>query len=272
MNSRPGGRGHCIFAGMPASTIDIATPAGNCQTQIFSPDGTGPWPAVILCFDAGGQRPAMSEIALRIAKLGYLVALPDLYHRVGSIFDMLPPGAPRDNTGMLSVFADPERRATWTTRYLAPTVDYDHLRTDVGALLDHLAQRRDVRGGVGTTGYCMGGNISLRLATIFGDRIAATASFHGGWLAGPAPDSPHLRAQAIRSRVYVAGAIDDASFTDGMNQQLSAALRAAHVEHTVETYPARHGFAVTDNPTFDAAAAERHYAALEALFAATLHT
>jgi carboxymethylenebutenolidase len=257
---------------MPASTIDVTTPAGNCQTQIFTADGAGPWPAVILCFDAGGQRPAMSEIAMRIAKLGYVVAIPDLYHRVGSIFDILPPGAPRDTKGMLSVFTDQERRATWMTRYLVPAVDYDHLRTDVGALLDHLAQRRDVRGGVGTTGYCMGGNISLRLATIFGDRIAATASFHGGQLASPAPDSPHLRADAIKSRVYIAGAIDDASFTDEMKQQLIAALRAARVEHTVETYPARHGFAVTDNPTYDAVAAERHDAALAALFAATLHT
>jgi carboxymethylenebutenolidase len=257
---------------MPTSTIDVTTPAGNCQTQIFTPDGAGPWPAVIVCFDAGGQRPAMSEIAMRIAKLGYLVALPDLYHRVGSILDILPSGAPRDAKAILAVFADQERRATWMTRYLVPAVDYDHLRSDVGALLDHLAQRRDVRGGVGTTGYCMGGNISLRLATIFGDRIAATASFHGGHLAGPAPDSPHLRADAIKSRVYIAGAIDDASFTDEMKQQLIAALRAARVEHTVETYPARHGFAVTDNPTFDAVAAERHYAALESLFAATLHT
>jgi len=257
---------------MPASTIDIPTPSGMCQTQIFTPDGMGPWPAVIMCFDAGGQRAAMSEIALRIATLGYVVALPDLYHRVGSIFDMLPPGAPHDATGIFSVFADPELRATWMTRYRAPAVDYDHLRTDVGALLDHLAQRRDVRGGVGITGYCMGGNISLRLATLFGDRIAATASFHGGHLAVPAPDSPHLRADAIKSRIYIAGAIDDPSFTDEMKHQLIAALQAARVEHTVETYPARHGFAVTDNPTFDAAAAERHYAALEALFAATLHT
>jgi carboxymethylenebutenolidase len=42
------------------------------------------------------------------------------------------------------------------------------------------------------------------------------------------------------------------------------------VQHTVETYPAHHGFAVRDNPSFDVPAAERHYAALESLFASTL--
>jgi carboxymethylenebutenolidase len=36
----------------------------------------------------------------------------------------------------------------------------------------------------------------------------------------------------------------------------------------VEFYPAAHGFAVPDNPTYDKAAADRHWAALQKLFAA----
>ena len=35
---------------------------------------------------------------------------------------------------------------------------------------------------------------------------------------------------------------------------------------TVEFYPARHGFAVPDNPTYDAAAEARHWGALERLY------
>jgi carboxymethylenebutenolidase len=34
----------------------------------------------------------------------------------------------------------------------------------------------------------------------------------------------------------------------------------------VEFYPARHGFAVPDNPTYDSAAADRHWEALERLY------
>jgi carboxymethylenebutenolidase len=137
-------------------------------------------------------------------------------------------------------------------------------------VLDHLAARPDVTGKVGTTGYCMGGNISLRIATLFGDRIAATASFHGGGLVTAAPDSPHLRAAAIRSRVYVAAASEDETFNDEARRTLEAALTEAGVEHTIEVYPGRHGFAVTDNPTHDAACAARHFAALESFYAATL--
>jgi carboxymethylenebutenolidase len=43
------------------------------------------------------------------------------------------------------------------------------------------------------------------------------------------------------------------------------------VDHTIETYPAGHGFAVPDNPTYDPAAASRHWAALDGLYGATLH-
>ena len=54
--------------------------------------------------------------------------------------------------------------------------------------------------------------------------------------------------------------------------RLDEALTNAGVPHTIETYPAHHGFAVPDHPAYDEAAAERHWSALRALFAATLHT
>ena len=78
---------------------------------------------------------------------------------------------------------------------------------------------------------------------------------------------PHLRVDKIKSKVYVAGAIEDATFPDEAKHALEAALTAAHVDHTVETYPARHGFAVFDNPTYNVEQSDRHFAALEKLFA-----
>ena len=131
--------------------------------------------------------------------------------------------------------------------------------------------RTEVGGsGVGTTGYCMGGGHSLTAAARYPQRIAAAASFHGGRLVTDAPDSPHKVVDRIAGRVYVAGAEDDDSFTPEDAEALDRALAAAGVDHVVETYPARHGFAVPDNPTFDPAAAERHWAALGDLYAATL--
>ena len=112
--------------------------------------------------------------------------------------------------------------------------------------------------------------MSLTAAGTYPDRIAATASYHGGRLATDAPDSPHLLAPKIKSRVYIAGASDDQTFPDEMKERLERALTAAGVHHVIETYPAKHGWVFRDTPVFDAAAAERHWRTLLALLEAVL--
>jgi carboxymethylenebutenolidase len=142
---------------------------------------------------------------------------------------------------------------------------------DAGALLDFLAGRPEVSGtAVGTTGYCMGGRASLLVAGNHPDRVAAAASFHGGNLAADDPDSPHLLAGRIRARVLVAAAQNDRVFPAEQHERLAKALTAAGVDHRIETYPAEHGFAVPDNPTYDADADRRHWAALAELYGGTL--
>jgi carboxymethylenebutenolidase len=100
---------------------------------------------------------------------------------------------------------------------------------------------------------------------------AAAASFHGGGLAvADEPKSPHLAADRIAAAVYVAGAQDEVSFTAEQGGFLEWALTDAGADHTVEFYPARHGFAVPDNPTWDPAAEARHWDALRDLYRAHL--
>ena len=76
----------------------------------------------------------------------------------------------------------------------------------------------------------------------------------------------------IRDRVYIAGAIEDASFTDEMKARLADALSKAGVDHTIETYQAKHGWVFRDTPVYNAAAAERHWQTLVALLDAKLKT
>ena len=146
-----------------------------------------------------------------------------------------------------------------------------NIMSDTGALLDYLAAQHDVKpGGIGTTGYCMGGLMSLTAAGTYPDRIVAAASYHGGRLATDAPDSPHLLAPRIKARVYVAGAIEDQSFPDDMKARLEAALTKAGIDHKIETYQAKHGWVFRDTPVYDATAAERHWQTMLALFHAKL--
>lgn len=244
---------------MTERNVTISTPDGTCGAGLHTPDGEGPWPAVIMFTDAGGVRPTFHSMAQRLADLGYSVLLPDMYYRAG-------PFEPFD---MQNVFTDAEERTRLMS--LLSTVTKETATRDTGAFLDFLADQPEVAAGkVGTTGYCMGGGLALNAAGRFPDRVGAAASFHGGNIASNDPDSPHLLAGSMSAVVYVAGAQDDPSFDDEQFQRLSSALGAAGVEHTLVTYPAMHGFAVPDNATYDVEAAERHWQALEALYAAAL--
>ncbi|MEY4576405.1 MAG: hypothetical protein RL701_1108 [Pseudomonadota bacterium] len=146
------------------------------------------------------------------------------------------------------------------------------MRSDTQAFLDFLARQPQVRGDrIGTTGYCLGGGLSLSAAGNFPERVAAAASYHGGNLATDAADSPHLLADRIRARVYVAGAVEDASFDDAQKARLINALNHARIESRVETYEgAKHGWVPSDSAVHNPEAAERHYRSLIELFDSTL--
>jgi carboxymethylenebutenolidase len=255
------GRATVKAPGMPRTDVTITTRDGACPASVFTPAGSsGPWPAVIFYMDGFGIRPAMWSMAARLADAGYLVLLPDLYYRSGAYEPMEPK----------VLLAQPSGRET-LMRYVG-SLDRDKKIADTEAFLDDLATRSDVKGGaVGATGYCLGGNCALNAIGAFPKRFASIASFHGGQLATDAPDSPHRFLGGVTGRVYVAGAIEDASFDDEQKERLEAALTVAGVHHLVETYAgARHGWAVPDIPVYDEAAAERHWTALFGLLHETL--
>jgi carboxymethylenebutenolidase len=68
---------------MPYERISISTRDGTCPSYVAVPDGAGPWPPVIFYTDAGGMRPAVVDMAQRLADAGYVVLLPDLFYRYG---------------------------------------------------------------------------------------------------------------------------------------------------------------------------------------------
>lgn len=244
---------------MTHDMTQVRTEDGLCPVHTSAPDGVGPWPGVLLFMDGHGVRPALLEIADRLANDGYVVAVPDLYYRTGYT---APAGA--------RLFLDPVARAHWT-EHILPTLSIANVMRDVPALLAYLHSRPDVRPGpLGLTGYCLGGRLALAAAGHFPGEFAAVASYHGGHLATDAPDSPHLLAPKITARVYVGGASEDASFDDAQKVRLEAALTDAHVDHRIETYAARHGWVPSDTPAHDAAATERHWRTLLDLFHATL--
>jgi carboxymethylenebutenolidase len=245
---------------MAAIDVTVPTADGECSASLHVPQGQGPWPAVIMYPDAGGLRQTFRDMGARLADLGYVALVPDVYYRTGGY----------EPFSMTTVFTDADERQRLMD--LVGSLKASMSIADAGAFVDFLAARPDViEGPVGTTGYCMGGRISLTVAGHHPHRIGAAASFHGGRLAVEEdPDSPHHVASEVQAVVYVGAAKDDGSFGPDQYERLTKAYESAGVQFTIETYPALHGFAVPDNPTFDSDAAERHWKALETLYASAL--
>lgn len=244
---------------MPRITDTVTTADGSCTVSLHTPDGDGPWPGVVMYPDAGGVRPTFDEMADRLASYGYAVLVPDVYYREGEWQPF----------SMATVFSDDAERKRLFG--MIATVTPEIMASDAVAFFDYLSSRPEVRGeSFGTTGYCMGGRTSLVVAGRVPLRVAAAMSFHGGGLASDDPGSPHLLADQIEAAVYVGAARNDRSFTTESGETLEKALNAAGVEHTIEWYPAEHGFAVPDNGPYDEAAATRHWDATESFFGAHL--
>jgi carboxymethylenebutenolidase len=241
---------------MPRLRVDLATADGVLDCYVFEPAGPGPWPAAILYMDAFGIRADLDVMAQRLADAGYVVALPNLYHRSGAFLPFDP----------AQVAAGGAERDRFTS--MIRSIDGDMVMRDTAAVLAHFDERPGVRPGpIGTVGYCMGGGYALRAAGVYPDRVAAAASFHGGSLATDRPDSPHRLAADMRARLYVGAAGLDPSFTAEQRERLDAALRAAGVRYEIEIYEgAQHGFAVHNHRVYDHAASERHWQRLLGLF------
>jgi len=239
---------------------DIETPDGVAHAWWYR-GGEGARSAVLFFPDAGGVRPAMHAMAERLAKLGYLVLLPNVFYRAGKV-------APFD---MPTAFSDPSERAR--IMELLSSLTAERVGRDAGAYLDAMAADRDVRRDrIGITGYCMGGRMSFLTAGTHPDKVRAAASFHGGSLATDKPDSPHRLADRIRASLYFGVADSDPGCTPEQQGALAAALGAAHVEYRIELYQGKkHGFAVEDHgAAYDRDAAARHWKRLEAFFGETL--
>jgi carboxymethylenebutenolidase len=239
---------------MPGEMIDVATPDGVADAYLARPDDE-PHPAVLLVMDAYGLRPQIERMADRIAAQGYVVLAPNVFYRAG-----------RSPVVSLEGLDDPDRRGEVFARAmpLIRALTTERIVSDGGAYLDRLEQAG--RGPVAITGYCMGGRVGWRIAAAYPERVAALGGFHVGGLVGQDDDSPHRSAGSLAAEVYLGFADNDRSATPEQIAEVERALEAAGVRYRSEVYGgAAHGYTMADTPSFDEAAAERHYTELFAL-------
>lgn len=230
--------------------IDVVTPEGTMKTFVYHPTHEGPHPVVLYLMDAPSIRPALKDMAMRLASAGYYVMLPFLFYR-GSEFREF---------GM----SDEDMHLR---RELMGTITPTNIVSDAEALLAVAEADPAARGGkVGAVGFCMSGGLAVSLARALPGRLAAAASIHGAWLVRDQPDSPHLGLDTVAAELYFAWCDNDATAPPETLEVMRDALTAAGVRHTIDWFTdAVHGFAPPGTERYNRAASELHWERVHSL-------
>jgi carboxymethylenebutenolidase len=235
--------------------IDVETADGVMKTFVHHPTHGGPHPVVLYLMDAPSIRPALQEMAARLASAGYYVMLPYLFYR----------GGPYREFGM----TDEDMHAR---QELMKTVSPTGILIDAGALLAVAEEDQAARGGAfGAVGFCMSGGLTVAIAKAMPDRMTAAASIHGAWLVRDTDDSPHLGLDRVKAEMYFAWCDNDPTAPVADLDKMRAALDAAGVRYTVDFLDdAVHGFAPPGSERYNRAASELHWERVHSLLRRTL--
>src|SRR4051812_191258 len=179
-------------------------------------------PGLLVIQEWWGLVPQIKETCDRLAGEGFVALAPDLYH--GDIAEHTE----MDKANELMQSLPPDRAAR-----------------DMGGAIDHLLGHQAVTGEkVGVIGFCMGGMLTLLIAALSGDKVAAATPFYGAPLGDMAPDWSNLSAS-----VQGHFAENDDFFPPDAVKKLEAQLKDMGKDVEFIVYPGTgHAFANEENP------------------------
>ncbi|MFE7118635.1 dienelactone hydrolase family protein [Streptomyces sp. NPDC057654] len=177
--------------------------------HLARPEGTGPWPGVVVIFEAIGADAVNLRLNERMAAAGYLALMPDLYTGRKAIRCMVP-----------------------TMRQLAQ--GHGPAFADIEASRQWLLAEPSCTGKIGVIGFCMGGGFALVLAGQ-GRFDAAAANY------GQLPKELDKAMEGACPVVASYGGRDKPFRANAA--KLESALQRVGVTHDVKLYPkAGHSF------------------------------
>lgn len=236
--------------------VSIRTADGTADCWFAAP-AKGRHPAVLVWPDIMGLRPAFRQMGRRLAESGYAVLVVNQFYR-STAAPFLKPG---------ESFDQPEVRAKIMPWRAALTTDAT--QRDAKAFTDFLDAQKsvDTKRGMATTGYCMGGPMTMITAALRPDRVRAGASFHGGGLVTDQPDSPHLMVPRMKAGYLFAIAENDDARSPADKDALRTAFAAAKLPAEIEVYPGTmHGWCPPDSKVYNQVQADRAWGRMLALF------
>jgi carboxymethylenebutenolidase len=234
--------------------IDIPVGERAMRTFVAAPRTDGPHPAVLFYTDIFQLTESSLRWAVRLAGYGFLVAVPEIYHRL-------------EAAGTVLGFDDDGKRRGQADADATTVADFDE---DVRAALDHLEPSTSA---LGAAGHCTGGHLAFRAA--FDPRVRATACWyptglHDGKL-GKDPDAGSLaRAGEIEGELLLIWGTRDPHTPAPGRETVRAGLEQAGTRFRWSEYDAEHAFGRDVGDRYDPEATDAAFAETVALFSAAL--
>jgi carboxymethylenebutenolidase len=238
--------------------VDIDSGGGRMRMLVAAPRGEGRYPGIVAYSDIFQLTGPMLRVCARLAGYGFVVAAPEIYHRLE------PPGTaiPFDDAGR-------ERGLSAASRTRVAEFD-----ADCRATLDYLAAHPRVAAGqLGAMGFCIGGHLAFRAA--MQRDVKATTCFYGtgihnGRLGMDADAGSLQRAGEIKGTLLMCFGRQDPHVPADGCAAIEHALKAAHVRAEVKLYDGEHAFMRDEGPRYDPEATDQAFADMIALFRQTL--
>jgi carboxymethylenebutenolidase len=225
--------------------VDITVDGSPMRMLVCAPKAGAAVPGILFYSDIFQLTGPMVRACQRLAGYGFVVAAPEIYHRLE------PPG-------VAIPFDDDGRTRGLENAAKTPVKDFD---ADCRAVLDYLAAHHQVAAGkLAAAGFCIGGHLAFRAA--LQPDVRATVCFyptgvHNGKLGQDADAGTFERFQEIAGEMLIVFGTLDPHISEEGRAKIIGGLRQAGTHFDVKLYPAEHAFMRDEGPRYDAEATDQ---------------